>query len=74
MTWPVSTWSPSETPTSVTVPARPVLDGVLHLHGLEDDQELAGLDHVTRRDRDPDHPCPAWGRAEPSASRSAVTG
>ncbi len=31
------------------------MDGVLHLHGLEDDQELAGLDHVARRHRDPDH-------------------
>ena len=45
-TRPVSTWSPSATCHPATVPGRAGVHVVLHLHGLEDHQDLAGLDPV----------------------------
>ncbi len=42
---------------------RAGVDGVLHLHGLEDHQHLAGLDPVAGRPPPPGPRCRAWGRA-----------
>ena len=49
-TSPVPTVSPAATRISATVPARLGVDVVLHLHGLEHEHRLAGLDGVARVD------------------------
>ena len=51
-----------------TVPGDGGVDGVLHLHGLQDDQDLAGLDPVALGHRHPDHAAGHGGQRRPSDS------
>ena len=53
-TSPAATCAPGFTSISVTVPGAGGPDGVLHLHRLEDEHRLAGLDLLALLDRDAD--------------------